>query len=136
MVFVQPTVFVPFVCFIGQKNGQIPLAPTGYPMEPPKKYGRVREAALETIRICQDRKVLKKYLKEREKEVVNIVMELFNQELVVKQCGEEMKEKGRNEMTQLLAKLFSLGKSEDAEKAAKDPNYMRKLLKDYGLAEG
>ena len=47
-----------------------------------------------------------------------------------------MKEKGRNEMTQLLAKLFSLGKSEDAEKAAKDPNYMRKLLKDYGLAEG
>ena len=47
-----------------------------------------------------------------------------------------MKEKGRNEMTQLFAKLFSLGKSEDAEKAAKDPNYMRKLLKDYGLAEG
>ena len=47
-----------------------------------------------------------------------------------------MKEKGRNEMTQLLAKLFSLEKSEDAEKAAKDPNYMRKLLKDYGLAEG
>ena len=64
------------------------------------------------------------------------MMELFNQELAVKQYGEEMKEKGRNEMTQLLAKLFSLGKSEDAEKAAKDPNYMRKLLKDYGLAEG
>ena len=63
-------------------------------------------------------------------------MELFNQELAVKQYGEEMKEKGRNEMTQLLAKLISLGKSEDAEKAAKDPNYMRKLLKDYGLAEG
>ena len=64
------------------------------------------------------------------------MMELFNQELAVKQYGEEMKEKGRNEMTQLFAKLFSLGKSEDAEKAAKDPNYMRKLLKDYGLAEG
>lgn len=64
------------------------------------------------------------------------MMELFNQELAVKQYGEEMKEKGRNKMTQLLAKLFSLGKSEDAEKAAKDPNYMRKLLKDYGLAEG
>ncbi|MBO5537072.1 MAG: hypothetical protein J6B53_17005 [Clostridia bacterium] len=64
------------------------------------------------------------------------MMELFNQELAVKQYGEEMKEKGRNKMTQLLAKLFSLGKSEDAEKAAKDPNYMQKLLKDYGLAEG
>ena len=64
------------------------------------------------------------------------MMELFNQELAVTQYGEEMQEEGRNEMTQLLAKLFSLGKSEDAEKAAKDPNYMRKLLKDYGLAEG
>ena len=45
-----------------------------------KKYGRVREAALETIRICRDRNVLIKDLKEWEKEVVNIMIELFNQE--------------------------------------------------------
>ena len=63
------------------------------------------------------------------------MMELFNQELAVTQYGEEMQEEGRNEMTQLFAKLFSLGKSGDAEKATKDPNDMRKLLKDYGLAE-
>ena len=54
-----------------------------------KKYGRVREAALETIRICRDRNVLKKYLEEREKEVVNIMIELFNQELAVKEYGDE-----------------------------------------------
>ena len=101
-----------------------------------KKYGRVREAALETIRICRDRNVLKKYLEEREKEVVNIMIELFNQELAVKEYGDEMKEEGRNEITQLFAKLFSLGKGKDVEKATKDPNYMQKLLKDYGLAEG
>jgi len=113
-----------------------------------KKYGRVREAALETIRICRDRNVLKKYLKEREKEVVNIMIELFNQELAVKEYGDEREEKGRNEgriegrnegrndITQLFAKLFSLGKGKDVEKATKDPNYMQKLLKDYGLAEG
>ncbi|MBO5535062.1 MAG: hypothetical protein J6B53_06630 [Clostridia bacterium] len=105
-----------------------------------KKYGRVREAALETIRICRDRNVLKKYLEEREKEVVNIMIELFNQELAVKEYGDEREEKGRNEgrneITQLSAKLFSLGKGKDVEKATKDPNYMQKLLKDYGLAEG
>ena len=63
------------------------------------------------------------------------MMELFNQELAVTQYGEEMQEEGRNEMTQLFAKLFSLGKGKDVEKATKDPNYMQKLLKDYGLAE-
>ena len=62
-----------------------------------KKYGRVREAALETIRICRDRNVLKKDLNEREKEVVNIMIELFNQELAVKEYGDEREEKGRNE---------------------------------------
>ena len=62
-----------------------------------KKYGRVREAALETIRICRDRNVLKKYLEEREKEVVNIMIELFNQELAVKEYGDEREEKGRND---------------------------------------
>ena len=104
-----------------------------------KKYGRVREAALETIRICRDRNVLKKDLEEREKEVVNIMIELFNQESAVKEYGDEMEEEGRNEgrneITQLFAKLFSLGKGKDVEKATKDPNYMQKLLKDYGLAE-
>ena len=105
-----------------------------------KKYGRVREAALETIRICRDRNVLKKYLEEREKEVVNIMIELFNQELAVKEYGDEREEKGRNEGMDLLArwltKLSEMGKTEEADKAIKDPKYRRKLLIDYGLAEG
>ena len=109
-----------------------------------KKYGRVREAALETIRICRDRNVLKKYLEEREKEVVNIMIELFNQESAVKEYGEERREEGWKEGwkegieegVQLFAKLFELGNPEELEKALKDPEYRKKLLKDYGLAEG
>ena len=101
-----------------------------------KKYGRVREAALETIRICRDRDVLKKYLKEREKEVVNIMIELFNQELAVKEYGDEMKEEGMNLLARLLTKLSEMGKTEEADKVIKDSKYRRKLLIDYGLAEG
>ena len=116
-----------------------------------KKYGRVREAALETIRICRDRNVLKKYLEEREKEVVNIMIELFNQESAVKEYGEERREEGWKEgwkegweegwkegieeWVQLFAKLFELGNPEEVEKALKDPEYKNKLLKDYGLVE-
>ena len=104
-----------------------------------KKYGRVREAALETIRICRDRNVLKKYLEEREKEVVNIMIELFNQELAVKEYGDEREEKGRNEgmdlLARLLTKLSEMGKTEEADKVIKDSKYRRKLLIDYGLAE-
>ena len=101
-----------------------------------KKYGRVREAALETIRICRDRNVLKKYLKEREKEVVNIMIELFNQELAVKEYGDEREEKGMNLLACLLTKLSEMGKTQEADRVIKDPKYRRKLLIDYGLAEG
>ena len=65
---------------------------------------------------------------------------LFNQERAVDMYVEAMKEEsrneGRNEISQLMTKLFSLGKVKDLEKASKDPNYMQKLLKDYGLVEG
>ena len=99
--------------------------------------------------------LLKKYLEEREKEVVNIMIELFNQEYAVKQYGKAMEEKGfkkgfekgfekglkkgmkkgKAQMAQLIAKLFDLGKIEDLEKVSKDPEYREKLLKDYGLAK-
>lgn len=49
-----------------------------------KLLGRTREAVLETIRICKDRNVLKEYLTNREQEVVNIMMTLFNDEYILK----------------------------------------------------
>ncbi len=47
-----------------------------------KKYGLVEKAVRETIRICRDRNVLKKYLEGRESEVVDIMITLFSQEEV------------------------------------------------------
>ena len=53
--------------------------------------------------------------------------------------GEERREEGWKEGieegVQLFAKLFELGNPEELEKALKDPEYRKKLLKDYGLAE-
>ncbi len=62
-----------------------------------QKLGRTREAAEEAIRICQDRGVLSEYLKDREKEVVDIMIMLFDQEYAVKQYGRTQKEEGRVE---------------------------------------
>ena len=60
-------------------------------------HGKTRNAVLETIRICKDKNVLKQYLLEREKEVIDIMMALFDQQKAVEQFGYEMKEEGRAE---------------------------------------
>ena len=58
-----------------------------------KQYGNTREAVLETIRICKDRDVLREYLENREKEVISIMMALFDQKKAVEQYGlDKMKE--------------------------------------------
>ena len=49
-----------------------------------KKYGRTRRAVLKTIQICRDENILKEYLESREKEVVNIMMTLFDDEYILK----------------------------------------------------
>lgn len=48
-----------------------------------KLYGRTREAVLKAIRICKDQNVLSDYLSEREKEVVDIMMTLFDEEYIL-----------------------------------------------------
>lgn len=49
-----------------------------------KKHGRTRDAVHETIRICKDSNVLKEYLEKRESEVVDIMMQLYDQEEVMR----------------------------------------------------
>ena len=49
-----------------------------------KLYGRTREAVTNTIHICKDRDVLKEYLSSREKEVVDMMMTLFDEEQVMR----------------------------------------------------
>ena len=47
-----------------------------------KEHGRTRKAVIGTIHICKNENLLKEYLESREKEVVGIMMALFDQEEV------------------------------------------------------
>jgi hypothetical protein len=49
-----------------------------------KLYGLTEQTVRETIRICKDRNVLREYLESREKEVVTIMMSLFDEEQIMK----------------------------------------------------
>ena len=91
-----------------------------------KLHGKTREAVLETIRICKDRNVLSEYLSGREKEVINIMMGLFDQEKAVEQFGNEKKEEGR---TEGRAEGHAEGKLEGKKEAAIN-------MKAEGLPEG
>ena len=91
-------------------------------------YGKTREAVLSTIRICQDRNVLKEYLSGREKEVINIMMGLFDQEKAVEQFGNEKKEEGREE-----GKLESKKEAAINVKAEGLPESMIAKVLDVGL---
>ena len=62
-----------------------------------KRYGRTQEAVQETIRLCKDQNVLKEYLESREKEVVHIMMSLFDQAKAMEQYGYEQRTEGFEE---------------------------------------
>lgn len=56
-----------------------------------KTHGRTRKAIQEAIRICKDRNVLREYLESKEQEVVSMLMELYDQEEVIKSYVESEK---------------------------------------------
>ena len=84
----------------GNGNGDIIsqyVAFTKAYQEQARLLGRTVEAVRETIRICKDKDVLREYLSAHEKEVVSIMMALFDQEKAVEQFGYEKKQEGREE---------------------------------------
>lgn len=82
----------------------------------PLCYGRTDTALYETLRICRERKILKPFLDSREKEVVDIMTTLFDQqkvwEIELYNRREEAREEGREEgqaaVLRELLKQFSL----------------------------
>lgn len=48
-----------------------------------KLHGRTRKAVTETIRICKDKNVLREYLEEREKEVENIMLAMYDEKEIL-----------------------------------------------------
>jgi len=81
------------------------------------RCGRTRQAVLETIRICKNENVLKEYLENREKEVVDIMMTLFDQEYAVERYGDEREAEG---LIQGRAEGRAEGLSEGVLKQAKE----------------
>lgn len=53
-------------------------------------YGRKKTAVEETIKICMNRDILSKYLEEREKEVINMMSLLYDEEVIQKNYMKEV----------------------------------------------
>ena len=94
-------------------------------------YGRTQKAVQEAIRICKDRNVLKEYLSNREKEVVDIMMVLYDEQEVLRSYIEselyEARLKGRQEG---LQEGRQEGRQEGKIEIAKKLLEMRKLSYD------
>ena len=76
-----------------------------------KLYGRTRKTVTETIRICKDKNVLKEYLLDREKEVVSIMMSLFDKEEVMRSyIKSERYEAEQDKAKRTALHLLKLGK--------------------------
>ena len=74
-------------------------------------HGRTREAIQEAIRICKDRNVLKEYLSSREKEVVDMLMELYDEQEVLRSYVESEKYEAENATKIATARrLLKMGK--------------------------
>ncbi len=68
-----------------------------------KKYGRSRKAVKEAIRICKDKNILREYLEKRESEVVDIMMQLYDQEEIMRvHIQSERKDSGIMNVVQVL----------------------------------
>ena len=79
--------------------------------EQTKQHGMTQKAVTETIRICKDRNVLKEYLLEREKEVVTIMMSLFDDEQIMKSfIRSERHEAAQESARDTAKKLIKKGK--------------------------
>ena len=59
-----------------------------------KIHGRTEQAVRETIRICKDKNVLKEYLESREKEVIDMMVTLFDEEKIMKAHDKTILEQG------------------------------------------
>ena len=79
--------------------------------EQTKQHGMTQKAVTETIRICKDMNVLREYLLDREKEVVTIMMSLFDDEQIMKSfIRSERYEAAQENARETAKKLIKKGK--------------------------
>lgn len=83
-----------------------------------KKYGQTKKAVTETIGICKDRNVLKEYLENKEQEVVDIMMTLFDDEQVLEAYAKDIDDNATLREAKNTAKRMIMDK-EPLEKVAR-----------------
>ena len=99
-------------------------------------YGRTRKAVTETIRICKDRNVLKEYLESREREVVSIMMSLFDEEEIMRSyIRSERYEAAEENARKTAIRLIKLGQNslEDIAEVTELPLDVIRELKDEAM---
>ena len=95
-----------------------------------KNYGATKEAILETIRICKDRNIQKEYLESREKEVVDMMMTLFDDEQILKAYTKDVEDNATQKMAKNTAiKMIRKGKMSLEEIAEYVPSLSMEELK-------
>ena len=62
-----------------------------------KEKGYSQEAIAEILRVCRDKRILAAYMAEHQREVVDIMTMLFNDDYIQEMNNEEMREEGRVE---------------------------------------
>lgn len=77
-------------------------------------HGRTQEAILEAIRICKDRNVLKEYLSSKEKEVVDIMMLLYDEEEIMRSYVESERHDEKIEIAKRFLRMKKLSYEEIA----------------------
>ncbi len=95
--------------------------------EQTKQYGMTQKAVTETICICKDRNILRKYLLEREKEVVTIMMSLFDEEQIMKSF---IKSERHDEARETAERMIRKGKMSLEEIADYVPSLSLEELKE------
>ena len=98
--------------------------------EQTKQHGMTK-AVTETIRICKDRNVLREYLLDREKEVVTIMMSLFDDEQIMKSFIKSERHEAAQESARETAKrMIEKGKMSLEEIADYVPSLSLEELKE------
>ena len=100
-----------------------------------KLYGRTRQAIEETIHICKEKDVLKEYLENREMEVVNMMMTLFDEEQISKNHDATIRREATEKATKKANENFVLNMYKDgcdieyiARMVALSPDEVRKII--------
>ena len=77
-------------------------------------YRKSQKAVLEAIRICKDKNVLKEYLSSKEKEVVDIMMVLYDEQEVMRSYVESEVHEAKIETAKRLLRMKKLSYGEIA----------------------